>query len=152
MAPNANLDNGSECQTKLITRNVRLRKTTLNAVTEKTWWLWTPSWKWTTLYVVSENGWWLWTPNDKETMRRGNMSQCSVPLQLSIFWEDIKETPWASRDALLASKNDQINYKHSLVTHSSGSRGLTRCHNEPDVFILKCSAGGIHCHLKWVIH
>ena len=147
-----NRNNDSECPTKLITRNVRLRKTTLNAVTEKTWWLWALSWKWTTLYVVSENGWWLWMPNDKEMMNRGNMSQCSMPPQLSIFWEGIKETPWASRDSLLVSRSDQIDYKHSLATHLSGSRGLMRCHKESDVSISKCSAGGIHRHLKWVSH
>ena len=147
-----NRNNDSQCPTKPITRNVRLRKTTLNTVTEKTWWLWTPSWKGTTLYIVSKNGWQLWTPNDKETTRGGNMPQCSVLPQLSILWEGIKETPWALKDALVASRNDQIDYKHSLATHLSGSRGLTRCHNESDVSISRCSIGGIYRHLKWVIH
>ena len=39
IAMNPNRDNDSECPTKLIARNVRLRETTLNVVIEKTWWL-----------------------------------------------------------------------------------------------------------------
>ena len=145
--------NNSEHQTKHVALNAKRKIINgFERQTAKKWWLWRPSWKWTTLYVVSENGWRLWMPNDKETMKGENMPQCSVLPQLSILWECIKETPWASKDTLLASRNDQINYKHSLATHSSGSRGLTRCHNELDIFILKCSAGGIHCHIKWVIH
>ena len=35
----------SACPTKLVTRNVMLRKTTQNIVNEKTRWLWMPSWK-----------------------------------------------------------------------------------------------------------
>ena len=47
MTLNAKLgrNGGFECPTKLVARNVMLRKTTLNIVNEKTRWLWTPSWK-----------------------------------------------------------------------------------------------------------
>ena len=82
----------------------------------------------------------------------GNMPQCSMPPQLSIHWKCLKETPWVSKDALLANQNDQVDYEHSLTTHLTKTRGLTKCHNESDASNSKCSVEGIHRHLKRVIH
>ena len=47
MTLNAKLgrNGGSECPTKLVARNVMLRKTTLNIINEKTRWLRTLNWK-----------------------------------------------------------------------------------------------------------
>ena len=70
MAPNTKLrrNGGFERQTKnnsmnakqkqrlwtlMITMNVKMRKTTLNVVNEKTRWLWKPSWKGVTLNAVN---------------------------------------------------------------------------------------------------
>ena len=44
------------------------------------------------------------------------MPQYSMLPQISIPWKDLKETPWVSKDALLASRGDQIKWssKESL--------------------------------------
>ena len=50
-------------------------------------------------------------------MRGRNMLPCNVSPQLSIYWKGLKETPWVSKDAPLASRNGQIDYKYDLTIH-----------------------------------
>ena len=95
------INNGSECRAettaldaklKLVTMSVRLRKMTLSVVNEKTWWLWTSSWKIMmalnanrrcgserrtkqnmALNAETNDMQWLWTPNEvKHSSERWN--------------------------------------------------------------------------------
>ena len=50
------------------------------------------------------------------------MLQGNMLLQLSIQINGLKETPWVSKDALLASRNGQIDYKHNLTIRLTESR------------------------------
>ena len=76
------------------------------------------------------------------------MPQYSMPPQLSIHWKGLKETPRVSKDALLASQNDQIDYEHSLTTRPTKSQGLPKCRNKPNSSNSKCSTRGTRRHLK----
>ena len=75
-----------------------------------------------------------------------------MPPQLSIHRKGLKKALWVSKDAPLVSQNGQINYKHSLTTHLTKSRGLTKFHNNPDVANSRYPAGRICHHLKGTIH
>ena len=52
------------------------------------------------------------------------MPQCGMLLQISIRWKGLKETPWVSHDAPLASWDNQINCEHSLTRLPTKSRRL----------------------------
>ena len=134
----------------------------LNAQTEKRWWLWTSKLRrdsgsecqivkddferrnWEDMVALNAK----LQGNDEG----GNMLQCSVSPQLLIYWKSLKETLWVSKDAPLASWNNQIDYKYGLTIYLIKSRGLMMCHNKSDASNSKCSTGGVHCHLKWMIH
>ena len=51
----------------------------------------------------------------------------------------------------LANRNDQIDYKCSITTHSIISQCLMKCRNKSNSSNSKYFAGVIHRHLKWVI-
>ena len=104
-----------------------------------------------TLNAKTEKRWWLWTLSCKEVMKE-NMPLCSVLPQLLIHWKDLKETLWVSKDALLVSRNGQIDYKYSFTTHLTKSRSLMKYNNNLDASKLRYFVWGIHHHLKGMIH
>ena len=135
----------------------------LNTETKKKWWLWMPklrsddgfeclNWEDGGSELRNREWWWLWTSKLKcKEIMRGSMPQCSMLLQHSIHENCLKETPWVSKDALLASQNGQINYKHSLTTYLTKTRDLMKCHNNSNASDSRCHAGGIHRRIKGMI-
>ena len=89
-------------------------------------WLWMPKRGSDSERQTRKWWWWLWTlklksdgGSERRTTRKwweGNMPQCGMPLQISIYWKGLKETLWAPKNALLASQNDQVDGEHSLRT------------------------------------
>ena len=142
--PKLRRDNGFEHRNweEIVALNAKLWMTTLNIVTDKIWQLWTPGCK--EIVALNVKLWRTWWG--------GNMPQCSVSLQLSIRWNGLKETPWVSKDASLMSRTGQIDYKYGLTIHLTKSQDLMMCHNKSNAFNSKCSTGGVHRHLKWMIH
>ena len=113
----------------------KLRSDALNVETEKLWWLWTPKTGEVALNAKLKV-WhddsecrkpWMNGGSERQTARKwwgGNMPQCSIPPQCSIQRKWLKGTLRVSNNAPLASRDNQIDYEHSLTTLPTKSWGL----------------------------